>query len=79
MVGYKNNEPRSPQASLAAGHPAAVVAGAIDNGRERKRDTDITYVIQSDPLKNVSLRGRNVMFRSLDENRLIIGYTLALC
>ncbi|MGF6589917.1 hypothetical protein ABIE20_000098 [Pseudomonas sp. 2835] len=36
-------------------------------------------MIQSDPLKNVSLRGRNVMFRSLDENRLIIGYTLALC
>ncbi|MBF4210730.1 OprD family porin [Pseudomonas donghuensis] len=60
-------------------------AGAIDNGRERERDTDITYVIQSGPLKNVSLRWRNVMFRSgnglttaLDENRLIIGYTLAL-
>jgi len=36
-------------------------------------------------LKNVSLRWRNVTFRSgnglttdLDENRLIVGYTLAL-
>ncbi|MHC6226863.1 OprD family porin [Pseudomonas sp. X10] len=57
----------------------------FDNGRERERDTDITYVIQSGPLKDVSLRWRNVSFRSgnglttdLDENRLIIGYTLAL-
>ncbi|NER60788.1 OprD family porin [Pseudomonas sp. MAFF212428] len=57
----------------------------VDNGRERERDTDITYVVQSGPLKNVSLRWRNVTFRSgnglttdLDENRLIIGYTLAL-
>lgn len=57
----------------------------VDNGRERERDTDITYVVQSGPFKNVSLRWRNVTFRSgnglttdLDENRLIIGYTLAL-
>ncbi|MDG9883909.1 OprD family porin [Pseudomonas putida CSV86] len=60
-------------------------AAGIDNGRERERDTDIAYVIQSGPLKNVSLRWRNVTFRSgngltnaLDENRLIVGYTLAL-
>lgn len=57
----------------------------VDNGRERERDTDLAYVIQSGPLKNVSLRWRNVTFRSgngltnaVDENRLIIGYTLAL-
>lgn len=57
----------------------------LSNGRERERDTDLTYVIQSGPLKDVSLRWRNVTFRSgngltskLDENRLIIGYTLAL-
>nr|BFD42181.1 OprD family porin [Pseudomonas sp. FFPRI_1] len=60
-------------------------AGAVDNGREWERDTDITYVIQSGVLKDVSLRWRNVTFRSgnglttaLDENRLIVGYTLAL-
>ena len=57
----------------------------LSNGRERERDTDLTYVIQSGPFKDDSLRWRNVTFRSgngltskLDENRLIIGYTLAL-
>jgi hypothetical protein len=57
----------------------------VSNGRERERDTDITYVIQSGPFKDVSLRWRNVTFRSgngltnaVDENRLIIGYTVAL-
>ncbi|MGF6395186.1 OprD family porin [Pseudomonas plecoglossicida] len=57
----------------------------VSNGRERERDTDLTYVIQSGPFKDVSLRWRNVTFRSgngltnaVDENRLIIGYTLAL-
>ncbi|WP_330208789.1 MULTISPECIES: OprD family porin [unclassified Pseudomonas] len=62
-----------------------VKVGKVDNGREWERDTDISYVIQSGVFKNVSLRWRNVTFRSgdglttaLDENRLIIGYTLAL-
>ncbi len=57
----------------------------VSNGRERERDTDITYVIQSGPFRDVSLRWRNVTFRSgngltnaVDENRLIIGYTVAL-
>lgn len=57
----------------------------VSNGRERERDSDLTYVIQSGPFKDVSLRWRNVTFRSgngltnaVDENRLIIGYTLAL-
>ncbi|WP_236211676.1 OprD family porin [Metapseudomonas otitidis] len=56
-----------------------------DRGEEWERDTDIAYVIQSGALKGVSLRWRNVTFRSgnglttdLDENRLILGYTLAL-
>ncbi|WP_433737331.1 OprD family porin [Pseudomonas putida] len=60
-------------------------APGVDNGREWERDTDFGYVIQSGPLKNVSLRWRNVTFRSsnglttdIDENRLILGYTLAL-
>jgi hypothetical protein len=62
-----------------------VKAGSVDNGREQERDTDISYVIQSGAFKNVSLRWRNVTFRSgnglttdLDENRLIVGYTLTL-
>ncbi len=62
-----------------------VKAGAVNNGREWERDTDIAYVIQSGPLKNLSLRWRNLTFRSgnglstaIDENRLIVGYTLAL-
>ncbi|CAD5108927.1 OprD family porin [Zestomonas carbonaria] len=56
-----------------------------DHGEEWERDTDIAYVVQSGPLKGVNLRWRNVTFRSgnglttdLDENRLILGYTLAL-
>ena len=62
-----------------------VKAGAVDNGREWERDTDITYVIQSGVFKDVSIRWRNLTFRSgnglstaIDENRLILGYTLAL-
>lgn len=56
-----------------------------DNGKEWERDTDIAYVIQSGPLQGLSLLWRNVTFRSsnglttdIDENRLILGYTLAL-
>lgn len=62
-----------------------VKAANVDNGSEWERDTDITYVIQSGAFKNVSIRWRNVTFRSgnglttaVDENRLILGYTLAL-
>ncbi|MNG38685.1 Porin-like protein NicP precursor [compost metagenome] len=62
-----------------------VKSGNFDNGREWERDTDISYVIQSGVFKNVNIRWRNVTFRSgnglttdLDENRLIVGYTLAL-
>lgn len=57
----------------------------VADGRERERDTDLVYVVQSGPLKDVSVRWRNAAFRSgsglttaIDENRLIIGYTLAL-
>ncbi len=58
-------------------------SGAIRNGREWERDTDIGYIVQSGPLKGVNVRWRNVTFRSgngltqdLDENRLIVAYTL---
>lgn len=53
-------------------------------GREWERDTDIAYVIQSGPLKNLSLKWRNATVRAshfgndLDDNRLILGYSIAL-
>ncbi|SDO13973.1 OprD family porin [Pseudomonas jinjuensis] len=62
-----------------------VKTASVDDGEEWERDTDIAYVVQGGPLKGVSLRWRNLTFRSgngldtaIDENRLIIGYTLAL-
>lgn len=54
------------------------------NGREWERDIDISYVVQQGPLKNLGVRWRNAMVRSnastgdLDENRLIVSYTIAL-
>ncbi|RMH94997.1 OprD family porin [Pseudomonas songnenensis] len=57
-----------------------------DNGFEgnaRERDLDLGYTVQSGPLKNVGVRIRNVAARSnyrsdIDENRLILSYTLTL-
>ncbi|GIZ13298.1 OprD family porin [Pseudomonas sp. NCCP-436] len=54
------------------------------NGREWERDIDISYVVQEGPLKNLGVRWRNAMVRSnastgdLDENRLIVSYTIPL-
>ncbi|MGC4012362.1 MAG: OprD family porin [Pseudomonas sp.] len=52
-------------------------------GTEWERDTDIGYVVQSGPLKNVGVKLRNSTFRSsfgndLDETRLILSYSLPL-
>lgn len=62
-----------------------VRTATVNDGREWERDTDLAYVVQDGPLKGGSVRWRNVTFRSgdglttdADENRLIIGYTLAL-
>lgn len=55
-----------------------------EDGSEWERDTDIAYVIQSGPLKNLGLKWRNATVRSsnfgndLDENRLILSYTLPI-
>jgi len=51
------------------------------DGEEWERSTDITYVVQSGPLRDVSLRWRNATNRSnyadsADENRLIISYVI---
>ncbi|HYQ39693.1 MAG TPA: OprD family porin [Pseudomonas sp.] len=52
-------------------------------GKDWERDLDLAYVVQSGPLKNFSVRVRNVTARSnyrtdIDENRLILSYTLSL-
>lgn len=49
-------------------------------GKDRERDLDIGYVVQSGALKGVGVRVRNAMARSnyrtdIDENRLILSYT----
>ncbi len=57
-------------------------AGRADDS-EWERNTDLSYVIQSGPLKSVALKWRNITYRSrygadLDENRFIVNYTLKL-
>jgi hypothetical protein len=52
-------------------------------GRDRERDLDLGYVVQSGTLKGLGVRVRNVMARSnyrsdIDENRLILSYTWTL-
>lgn len=62
-----------------------VQTASVRNGREWERDTDLTYTVQSGPLKNVNVRLRNATLRSsngltsdIDESRIIVGYSLAL-
>lgn len=60
---------------------AAALRAAGEEGREWERTTDITYVVQSGALKNLSLRWRNATNRSTyargaDENRLMLGYAI---
>lgn len=57
--------------------------GAAGTGKEWERDIDFTYTVQSGPLKNVALQWRNAMVRSdvagnIDENRLLVNYTIPL-
>jgi len=57
-------------------------AGASE-GKTWERNTDIAYVIQSGPLKNLGLKLRNATTRSnfqsdLDENRFIVSYSLPI-
>ncbi len=53
-------------------------------GKEWERDTDIGYVFQGGPLKNLGVKWRNATVRStnfgsdLDENRLIVSYSLPI-
>jgi hypothetical protein len=61
----------------------AQVLGFAGEGREWERDIDMGYVFQSGALKGVSLRWRNGFskanyLRDMNENRVILGYTVAL-
>ncbi|POA18581.1 outer membrane porin, OprD family [Pseudomonas sp. FW300-N1A1] len=52
-------------------------------GKDRERDLDVGYVLQSGSLKGLGIRVRNAMARSnyrsdIDENRLIFSYTWTL-
>ncbi|WP_444436414.1 OprD family porin [Pseudomonas sp. A6] len=52
-------------------------------GKDRERDLDIGYTVQSGPVAGLNVRVRNVMARSnyrsdIDENRLILSYTWKL-
>lgn len=60
-----------------------VERAAGGEGKEWERNTDIGYVIQSGTLKNLGVKWRNATVRSnfgndLDENRLIVSYTVPL-
>jgi len=52
-------------------------------GKDRERDLDLGYVVQSGTLKGLGMRVRNAVARSnyrsdIDENRLILSYTWTL-
>lgn len=56
---------------------------SLSEGKTWERNTDIAYVFQDGPLKNLGLRLRNATTRSnigsdLDENRFIVSYSLPL-
>lgn len=60
-----------------------VQRSAPGEGKEWERNTDIAYVVQDGTLKGLGLKWRNATVRSnfgndLDENRLIVSYTMAL-
>ncbi len=59
------------------------LGAAPGDGKEWERNTDIGYVIQSGPMKNLGFKWRNATYRTsfasdIDENRLIVSYSLPL-
>ncbi|WP_449433559.1 OprD family porin [Pseudomonas putida] len=63
------------------GKKAAELRRGHNDGEEWERSIDITYVIQSGPFKDVSVRWRNATYRSnytdsADENRLLLSYLI---
>ena len=61
------------------------VAKTYDDGKQWERDTDIVYTLQDGTLKGLRFHVRNVTYRAdskvgrdVDENRVIVSYTLPL-
>lgn len=60
------------------------LGAGLPTGKEWERNTDIAYVFQSGPLRNLGVKWRNATIRTdhfgndLDDNRLILSYTLPL-
>ncbi|WP_139834835.1 OprD family porin [Pseudomonas sp. B15(2017)] len=58
--------------------------GAVSDGKEWGRESELAYVVQSGLAKNLSVRWRNSTLRrdysslEFDENRLIVSYPLSL-
>ncbi|MNG41207.1 Porin-like protein NicP precursor [compost metagenome] len=58
--------------------------GAITDGKEWGRESELAYVVQSGALKNLSVKWRNSSIRKtfntneFDENRLFISYPISL-
>lgn len=63
-----------------------IKVGDTNDGKEWERDTDLAYMFQSGSLKGMEIRWRNATYRSnivkstqdLDENRLIVNYSLPI-
>ncbi|MFK0312959.1 OprD family porin [Pseudomonas sp. NPDC090233] len=61
-----------------------VHTGAVTDGKEWVRESELAYVIQSGPFKDLSVKWRNSSIRrdysnnEFDENRLIFNYPLSL-
>ncbi|CAI8848600.1 MULTISPECIES: OprD family porin [Pseudomonas] len=61
-----------------------VHTGAITDGKEWARESELAYVIQSGTLKSLSVKWRNSTMRrdystnTFDENRLIISYPISI-
>ncbi|MFP3995470.1 OprD family porin [Pseudomonas capeferrum] len=61
-----------------------VHVGLLSNGKEWGRESELAYVIQSGPLKDLSIKWRNSSLRrnfsnfDIDENRVILNYPIKL-
>jgi len=65
------------------GHGENATTKAGSNGKEWERDTEVSYTLQSGPLKNLSVRVNNATNRrsfnsDFDQTRVIVSYPLSL-
>jgi hypothetical protein len=65
------------------GHGENATTKAGSNGKEWERDTEVSYTLQSGPMKNLSVRVNNATNRrsfnsDFDQTRVIVNYPLSL-